>query len=221
MRVLLVAFATWLAQGCLMHDDVSEEKGGRSFEFPWKSESKRVRSEANTIRKLCRSHIGKWQDYEMIPYHVPQVNWHGKDMMEEIEAHRYVDKTSADEGKPTCELEIWIDSLAVKYMEKHGVRCDKPSAGKVLFKLVFPPHSPNHLNIARSDACDELFFIAGNVDGSLTIVSVEKSFSGGLNSPFEDRKIGGYKGLIFSADSYGALSGRREETVVASVTVTF
>ena len=38
-----------LLAGCLVHDDVSKEKGGRTYEFSWDNEPKRVRSEALTM----------------------------------------------------------------------------------------------------------------------------------------------------------------------------
>ena len=151
-------------------------------------------------------------------YLIPYVNWDGKRMTEKIEAHCYVDKTSAAEGKTACELQIWIDSLAVKYLDQHQVRCIRPDTGAVFFRLDFR-HSDYALRLERDQNgdCDEEFlFIAGNEDDSLTMVT-GREFSWDNPSPFGGGRIAGHKGQIFSANRYGKLSPQMRDTVVAPV----
>ena len=219
MRVLAMVLVTLLA-GCLVHDDVSKKKGGRSIEFSWDNESRRVKQEASSILDLCSPHIGAWQEYGVIDdYLIPHVNWEGEEMTEEIEAHRYVDKTSTEEGEPACELQIWVDSLAVKYMDKHRVRCTRPDHGAVFFRLDFGDTGLLRLTRDQNGDCDEkLLFIAGNIDGSLTMVTGHEFSWDGYPSPFGGGSIiAGRKGQVFSANERGELSSKIRDTVVAPV----
>ena len=178
------------------------------------------------MHNLCGLNIGTWQSYGVIDsYSVPHVNWKGKNDKRDIMAHHYIDKTELHEGKPACELNIWIDSLAVRYMEKHGLKCEKPEQGNVFFRLEFP-NNEIYLDRHEDGYCkDKLLFIAGNEDGSLTIVAGQETPTGftltGLTAPFEDKKIHGYKGKLLSADKYGKLSDDIKDIVIAPVPVSF
>ena len=220
MKILSLVLVGLVAQGCLVQDDVSKEKR-QIANFRWHNEAKQVRYEAETMLDLC-IHAGVWQSYGVIDdYLVPHVNWEGKGMTEKIEAHHYIDKTETAEGEPACELNIWIDSLAVRYLEKHGLRCNRPEQGKLFFRLgEFSNETELYFRRKPDGACDDkLFFISGNEDGSLTFVSGQEH-SWDLPSPFdENKKIGGHKGQVLSASKYGRLSEKIEDTVVAPVPV--
>ena len=224
MRVLAIALVALLAQGCLVGDNASEEKTGRPApKLPWEDEDRLVKRDANTMNDLCGSYIGLWQEYgELDKYYlIPDVNWHGEGEIETIDVHRYSDRTSAREGEPSCRVSIWIDSLAVRYMEKHNVECYGPitSKGSVFFTLNFPNNKKGEVYFERlpnGDCEAKLIFIIGNEDGSLTMV-MGKEHSWDLNHPFNrDKEIVGYKGELLSADKHGVL-GDISDTVVHSI----
>ena len=228
MRVLAFVLAALLAQGCLVGDEASQEKrpAPSAQPWPWDRENKQVRDDAHTIFDLCGGIIGEWQKYDKVYYSIPRVNWDGGSVTKHIEAHHYIDKTREDEGKPACELQVWIDARAVKYMKDHRITCSKPqkydpATGKplkfdpdtgkrhVFFDLKGFKGSPDDAvafeRYPNGDCHAKLLFIVGNDNGSLTIAVGHKS-SDNIAHPFQqDKTISGYEGGILSADKHGVL----------------
>ena len=217
MRVsVFIALLSLLVHGCLMHDDTSKRKVAVASD-PWEGEeSEKVKKEANFMADSC-IFFGAWQSYGNIDkYVVKHVNWTGEmkvrkgrmqpEMIPINDAHHYVKTTRPDEGEPVCELKIWINSAAVDYMKHHNIQCWTPDSGKVFFKMRFPYNDLTFKRSKAGDCEDNLFFLRGKEDGSLTMVTGKDS---------------DYEGKLFSANQNGELKLEEEKSTFSTPLVTY